>query len=77
LRYDRNEHSQAIGALEHAVDDGAADQYWYADAWMYLARAQLKGEQKRAAKGSLTKFLEVAPDDHPSRKEANLQLRKL
>lgn len=75
IHADRNRHAKAIAAFEKAVDTGAKDEQWYVDAWMSLGRAQSKGGKKGAAKASFKKFLELAPAEHPSRTEAERQLR--
>lgn len=68
--YNLNEHARAIKALDKAVELGRTEDAWYADALMNLGRAQNKAGQTGAAKKTFKKFLEVAPETHTGRPEA-------
>lgn len=71
IEYSRNKHSEAIKALEKAVELGEKDTPpWYFDALVALGRAQYKGGSKSAAKTTLEKFLADAPAGHTARDEA-------
>jgi tetratricopeptide (TPR) repeat protein len=76
-RYEQNEMTKSIAAMQQAIDERAEASKWYPDAWVFLARAQAKNGQKKAAVTSFKKFLEVAPPTHPSRSDAERQIQAL
>lgn len=77
LRFERNEMAKAVSALEKATDEAHKDKESYADAWVFLARAQAKSGSNKAAVASYKKFLELAPAGHPSRADAEKQIHAL
>ncbi|HWB76904.1 MAG TPA: tetratricopeptide repeat protein [Nannocystaceae bacterium] len=77
LRFERNEMAKAVSALEKATDERHKDKDNYADAWVFLARAQAKSGAKASAVASYKKFLELAPAGHPSRSDAEKQIQAL
>lgn len=76
IHADRNKHSKAIELFEKATADDVKGE-WVPAAWASLGRAQAKAGQNAAAKASFKKFLEIAPENDPSRGEAERQLRTL
>ena len=77
IQLERNKLGAALSELEAATAESAAAEPWYAEAMLFLGRAQEKSGKSQAAKASFEKFLEIAPADHNSRATVQRTLEKL
>jgi tetratricopeptide (TPR) repeat protein len=77
MELDRAKPTAAIEHFRKAVAKASEEATWRADATFQLAQAEVLTGAKAPALADFKKFLDIAPQDAPSRPEATQQVARL